>query len=311
MHLNPRLATALLLAADLLAVPAGGSLSSQPAPGAAPAAAADDGAAWFPDSTSFAPLRAAPREVALRGAFVVADREDGPDDFPGANVEADVAVGHRLGVVRLRRETDDGPELTLGFEVGVFSRFFMESAQKDLIGVGYRVGAPLSARYRGWAARFTVRHVSSHLGDDFVNRFDPPPGQTTRDGMELLAARRLASGLRVYVGGEWNFHRNTGVERTAARAGVEWNPAPGRRDARPGGSGEVEAGPAVWPFAAVDVRTTSLDGDVAASGAGGIALRVAGTTLRAEVRGHAGSTPVGGLRNRDESHLGLGLRVEP
>jgi hypothetical protein len=286
-------------------------VSAQAAPGPAAAPAADDaGGAWFPDSTSFAPLRAAPREVALRGAFLVADREDRPDDFRGANVEADVALGHRLGVVRLRGGTDDGPELTLGFEVGVFSRFFMESAQKDLIGVDFRVGAPLSARYRGWAARFTLRHVSSHLGDDFVNRFDPPPGQTTRDGVELLVARRLASGLRVYVGGEWNFHRNTGVERTAARAGIEWNPAPGRRDARPGGA-EGDPRPAVWPFAAVDVRTTSLDDDVAASGAGGIALRVAGTTLRVEVRGHAGSTPVGGLRTRDESHLGVGLRVEP
>lgn len=316
MTLDPRLFPArLVVLLALVASSHGAPLHAQAPPrgGADPAPGGDGGADWFPDSTSFEPLRAAPREVALRGAFVVGGREGRRRDFAGDNLEADVALGHRLAVVRLRRETDGGPGLTLGFEVGVFSRFFMETAQKDLIAVDYRVGAPLSARYRGWEGRLSVLHVSSHFGDDFVARFDPPPRQSTRDGLELLAARRLPADLRVYVGGAWNFHRNPGVERTGLRAGLEWNPAPARRDgaATRGGTGDGEGGPDLWPFAAVDLRTTSRTDRAALSAAGGLALRVVGTTLRAEVRGHTGPSPMGSFRERDETYLGLGLRVEP
>jgi hypothetical protein len=319
----------VVLAAVTLTMLAAGPLAAvQPAPAASGAAGsgpepeAEDG--WFPGRTSFAPLLAAPREVTLRGGFLAADRGEAAGDFRGTNLEADVALGHRLPVVRLQSAGDARPELTLGLEVGVFTRFFMETPQRDLIGADFRVGAPLSARWNGWRARLTLLHVSAHLGDDFVQRFDPPARQMTRDGFELLVARAVGDGVRLYGGGEWNFHVNEGVERAAVRAGVEWDPGPGDRGGgSPGASAGGGASPAdgadggrgsgirAWPFAAGDARATTLDEGVAGSAVGGLALRVEGVVLRLEARVHVGPTALGELRGRDETAAGVGLRVKP
>lgn len=275
---------------------------------AAPAAAQEEGPAWFTGSTAFAPLLAAPGEVDLRGSLVFADRDAPPEaGFQGTNLEAEVALGHRIGVLRFQREAAGRPEVTLGFEVGVFTRFALEQRQRDLIEADFRVGAPLALRRGAWEGRLTLLHVSSHLGDDFVRRFgDAVPGrQFTRDGFELVVARRLPEGVRAYAGGEWHFHVNPGVERLAALAGLEWDPGPER--ASDGGAGGVRA----WPFAAVAVRATDETTGAAVTGSAGAALRISGVTLRLEARGHTGPSPMGQLQFRDERFAGVGLRVEP
>lgn len=324
MSLNPRIAA---VAALIAAVSAAGPAPPGPAPLEAQAAGdAGDGAEWFPGRTSFAPLLAAPREVGSRGGLFVVDREERPGDFAGTNVEAGVALGHRVGVVRLQRAGADRPEITLGFELGVFTRFFMETPEKDLIAADFRVGAPLSARWRGWRGRLTLLHASSHFGDDFVRRFVPPARQVTREGLELLVGRRATGALRLYAGAEWNFHLTGGVERTAARVGLEWDPDPGppAGAARPGaGEGGAVAAPAdggdrggrggdvrAWPFAALDARATSLGGGATVSAASGVALRVSDVLLRLQVRAHAGPSPLGQLRTRDETAAGLELTGE-
>lgn len=261
----------------------------------------EGGARWFADTTAFAPLLAAPRETGLRGSFLLADRPDLSDDFEGTNIEAEVALGLRLPVVLLRRETGGGPSVAIEFETGVFTRFFMEESEKDLINADFRVGAPLSLGYGGWEARFELRHISSHFGDDFVRRFDPPFQQMSQEGFELLLARRLARGVRLYGGGEWNFNlsNESVVERTAGRWGLEYDP------------GTVDRRRSVWPFAAADFRIESFTDEVAGTGVAGIAFRVGGVGLRLETRGHFGPSPMGQLRRFDETFWGLGLRIAP
>lgn len=281
-----------------------------PATGATPAAAQESsGPEWFPSSTAFSPLPAAPREVSLRGSLVFADRDAPPGaDFQGTNLESEVALGHRIAVVRLQSEGTGRPEVVLGFEVGAFTRFALEERERDLVEADFRVGAPLSLRYGPWEGRLTLHHVSSHVGDDFLRRFGEflPPRPVTRDGFELLAARRLPEGVRVYAGGEWFFHANPGVEEAAVRAGLEWDPDPAREDAASGGDGF-----AAWPFAAVAMRATDVTAGASVTGAGGAALRISGVVLRLEARGHTGPSPMGQLQDRDETFLGVGLRVEP
>lgn len=310
-----RTAGPALAAAALALLPVGPLAGAQPAPGEPPGAGGGPqgarGSGWFPARSSFAPLLAAPREVALRGALLAADREEAPGDFRGTNLEAEVALGHRLPVVRLQPAADGRPELTLGFEVGVFTRFFLETPQRDLIAADFRVGAPLSARWEGWRARLALLHASAHLGDDFVQRFDAPARQRTRDGFELLVARAAGDEVRLYGGGEWNFHVNEGVERAAVRAGVEWDPDPDRGAGAGGPAGASGGGVRAWPFAAADARATSLTEEVAGSAVGGLGLRVEGVVLRLEARAHVGPSALGELRTRDETAAGVGLRVEP
>lgn len=280
---------------------------------------------WFPGSSSFAPLLATPREVSLRGSFVLTDRDLAPGaDFEGRNVEAEVGMGHRIPVVRLQEEGDGRPGITLGFEVGVFTRFHMETAEKDLVNADFRVAAPLSGRLGAWEARLAVLHVSSHVGDDFDARFDLPFRQVTRDGVEATLARRLGDDLRLYGGADVNFHANPGVERTAARWGAEWDPAPpsvgfgaggprgeGAGDGPTATAGSNPSGVEAWPFAAADFQVTSQVGRVATTAVAGLGLRVSDVVLRLEARGHLGPSPMGQFRTVDESFAGLGLRVIP
>lgn len=285
---------------------------------ARPPATAATETRWFPDTTAFEPLLADPRDTGLRGGFILADRPDlelvnrgFPDrpppgtftgsDFEGRNIEAEVALGLRLPVVLLREETRGGPSVAIEFETGVFTRFFMEESEKDLINADFRVGAPVSFGYRGWEARIELQHISSHFGDDFVRRFDPPYVKLSQEGFEVLLARRFARDARIYGGGAWNFGISdpVAVERKLAHWGLEYDP------------GAVDGRRTIWPFAGADFRITDLTDDVAATGVAGAGFRVGTVGLRLEARGHVGPSPMGQLRRFDENFWGLALRIEP
>ncbi len=273
---------------------------------AAPTDAAAQDAGWFPDRSAFAPLLADPQESGFRASFVVADRPD-LAAYPGSNIEAEVSLGHQFGVYRFQEE-DRGrgrPAVDLSFEVGVFSRFFMESRTKDLLHADYRVGFPLAVAYGGWEGRLELLHYSSHLGDDFLARSEivSPASlrQVSREGVELIVAHRPVPAVRLYAGGRASFHANELAEESLARFGVEWDPG--------GGAGK---GLGAWPFAAADLQAADHATGVSGTGTAGVLLRLPGQVLRLEARGHVGPTAIAQLRGRDldETFLGLGLRLE-
>ena len=272
----------------------------------APAAAQVE-ARWFPGLQPFRPLITTPREVQVRASFVHAKRPG--IGYGGRNIEAEVAVGHQLSVVRLDDGSSPGRVITLGLEMGIFSRFFMESAQKDLVNSDFRIGLPLSIQMGAWESRLTLRHVSSHLGDDYLVRFleaTVPPdttgvgafGQTSKDGLEGLLARRVGESVRLYVGGDLNFHTNRRMSRAGVRVGGEWEPV------QPGD------GDGSWPFFASDFEYGSLSERLAATLVGGMGFRVNGQHFRLEARVRLGSTPMGHFREADETFYGLGFALD-
>lgn len=267
--------------------------------------AAQGGSRWFPDVQPFRTLIAPPREVQVRASFVLASRP-GIVGFEGRNIEAEVAVGHRLGLLRLDDGSSASQSVTLEIEMGVFSRFFMETPQKDLLNSDFRIGFPVSVRNGSWEARLSLRHVSSHLGDDYIVRFFPAflasvergLGQTSKDGFEGLLARWLLESVRVYVGGDYNFHINEQMSRAGLRIGGEWEPVQsGEEDGR-------------WPFFASDVEYASFSEEMAVTMVGGMVLRVNGQRLRLEARARLGSTPMGHFRDADETFFGLGFALD-
>ena len=150
---------------------------------------------WLPGLRPFEPLIAAPRETQFRGSFVLADRPD-VMDYAGRNIEAEVVVGHSLAILRMDGGHTVDRAVTLGYELGLFSRFYMESSQKDLINIDFRVGLPIAIRHDEWQVRITLRHMSSHVGDDYLTRFPESVMQQegellqrTRDGVEGPLAR--------------------------------------------------------------------------------------------------------------------------
>ena len=256
---------------------------------------------WFPDVEPFPSLIAAPREVQVRASFVQANRPGG--GYSGSNIEAEVAVGHQLSLVRVDNGSSPGQVMTLGLEMGIFSRFFMQSAQRDLINSDFRIGLPLAFRGGSWESRLMIRHFSAHLGDDYLVRFleDGVTGgfsQTSKDGFEGLIARRLGESGRVYVGGEYNFHTNQNMSRAGLRLGGEWNPVE---------RGEDDGG---WPVFAGDFEYASFSAQWAATLVGGMGFRVNGQQFRLEARARFGFTPMGYFREADETFYGLGFVLD-
>jgi hypothetical protein len=161
---------------------------------------AQDGSQWFPDVEPFKPLIATPREIQVRASFVAAERPE-TVGYGGQNIEAELAVGHRLELIRLDDRSVPNRAITLGIEMGIHSRFFMETAQKDLINSDFRVGLPISIRSGQWESRISLRHISSHLGDDYLVRFLATEtaggfGQTSKDGFEGILARKRCASVR-------------------------------------------------------------------------------------------------------------------
>jgi hypothetical protein len=277
---------------------------------AGPAAAqetADADARWFPSRFVTAPFLAAPREVRLWGGFLSAEREAEPG-YPGRNVEAEVAVGYRIPVVRLADGGPDGVSLDLGFEVGTWSRFYMENSTRDLVGIDYRVGAPLGLRWRSLEGRLTLHHTSAHLGDDYVDRFEVPAYQVSREALELIVALRPIAPVRLYGGGEWNVGRGSDfdpdtretfrtVEQWIARFGAEY-------DASASSPGTVR------PFAAVNFETTDWTDRLATQVRAGVAFRVRSVRILLDAQWRDGPSTLGQFRTIDESAFGVGMEVQ-
>ena len=256
---------------------------------------------WFPDVEPFSPLIAMPREVQVRASFVHAERPQ--DGYDGRNIEAEVAVGHSLQLLRLDDGAVEGRTITLGIEMGIFSRFFMEAAQRDLINSDFRIGLPLSIRSGPWESRLTLRHASSHLGDDYTVRFFEATvsggfSQTSKDGFEGILARRFGESVRLYAGGDLNFHTNERMSEATARFGGEWEQVQPGED---NGS---------WPFFASDFEYGSLSKRLGATLVGGMGLRVNGQRFRLEARARFGSTPLGHFRESKETFWGLGFSLD-
>ena len=278
----------IILAVSAAAIPAAG-VAQQPA-------GARSASRWFPREVVFAPLIAASREVQLRGSFVLANRST-DDDFQGTNIEAEVVVGHAFPVFEI--EGGDDP-VHLGFEFAVFSRFFMEEATRDLIQSGFRVGMPISFRRGVWEGRVSLRHISSHIGDDFLARFPRDVNeQVSKEGVEVLLGRRFFDGIRLYAGGEANFHTNRGMSKAAGRWGAEWDPRPA----------PATQGDTIWPFVAGDFELPSRSGRVGGTLTAGIGFRVSEREFRAEARAHFGPSAMAQFREANERFFGLGLRI--
>ena len=186
-----------------------------------------------------------------------------------------MVIGHSVAILRMDDGTTADRAAALCFELGFFSRFFMETSQKDLINVDFRVGLPISIRHDDWQVRITLRHLSSHVGDEYLVHFperlvlqENKLIQRTRDGVEGLLARTFGSGGRIYAGADFNFHINKEVSRAVLRTGLEW-------EAYTPGADE-----GIWPLFAANFEYPTLTGWSGKTLVTGMGLRVSERLLR-------------------------------
>jgi hypothetical protein len=143
---------------------------------------------FFPQVVSFELPEASPRVHGLAGRLLSA--RHGDSRF-GQEAEAEVALGENFPVLALRG--GDRP-ITLGFGSQVYARFSLTDARSAMISNDWVVGLNTTAVRGRWALTLELYHESSHLGDEYRDRF----------GAERLDwSREVAVGWASYRSGVW------------------------------------------------------------------------------------------------------------
>jgi hypothetical protein len=144
---------------------------------------------WLlPRVRSFELPEASPRVHGLVGRLISARRGD--SEF-GREPEAEVGLGENFPVFALRR----GPRpISLGFGAQVYGRFSLGDSKSALISNDWVVGLNTTAELGHWTLTAEILHESSHLGDEYGDRFD---------ASRLDWTREVASGWLSYATGPW------------------------------------------------------------------------------------------------------------
>jgi uncharacterized protein DUF1207 len=129
----------------------------------------------FPNVQSFELPEASPRVHGLVGRIFSARRGD--SQF-GREPEAEVGVGENFPVIALRR--GERP-VTLGFGTQVYGRFSLGDRKSALISNDWVVGLNTTAALGAWTLTGELYHESSHLGDEYSDRFSATRLDWTRE----------------------------------------------------------------------------------------------------------------------------------
>lgn len=141
---------------------------------------------FFPDLPSFELPLASPRIAGFAGRVI---QESVGDDQFGDEREADVTIGEDFPVLALRR---GARPVTLGFGVQVTGRFSLDDSKTALISNDWQVGFNVHADLAPWLLDLQFYHESSHLGDEYMRRFNASRVDWTREVLALWAGYRTA-----------------------------------------------------------------------------------------------------------------------
>jgi uncharacterized protein DUF1207 len=144
----------------------------------------------LPSVRSFELPEASPRVHGLVGRLISARRGD--SRF-GQEQEGEVVLGENFPLVSLQ---GGRRPIVLGFGSQVYGRFSLTDSKSALISTDWVVGINTTAVLSAWALTLEIYHESSHLGDEYGERFPADRLDWTR---EVLA------GWASYGAGVWRF----------------------------------------------------------------------------------------------------------
>lgn len=125
--------------------------------------AASSSPRFLPSGDWYEPSLADPREPRFHQGVV---------RITGGSVASRVWLadhGETIGIIRW-----SNPRFTGGVQIGVlvakFAQFDLLTESNDLVNADYMIGVPLSFRHGRLMGRVSLYHVSSHLGDEYLQR---------------------------------------------------------------------------------------------------------------------------------------------
>ena len=189
----------------------------------------------FPDVPSFERPEASPRVHGIAARLLSIRRGD--SRF-GQETEAEVALGENFPVVAIRGGANT---ITLGLGSQVYARFSLHDKKSALISNDWVVGVNSTAAFGAWAFTLEAYHESSHLGDEYEDRFGAQRLDWTRD----IAAAWVSYSLgpwRFMGSGNWAFQDELELGRAGGSFGIDFGPPPpGKGNVRPVGGLYLDA----------------------------------------------------------------------
>jgi len=172
----------------------------------------------LPHGDVFCPLIADPKATRSFVSYQRGNETDLATDIAAVGI-ADQFPFFRTGAEH------PGNGVQLGLAGAVFAQFDLGTASYELLNADYLVGLPLTFRFGSFSGRARIYHQSSHLGDEFLLRDNPPKRENLSfETAELLFSLDV-SAVRVYGGGEEFLHRDPAdLPERLAHGGLELRP---------------------------------------------------------------------------------------
>jgi hypothetical protein len=250
---------------------------------------------FFPAVRSFELPEASPRVHGMVGRVISVRRGD--SRF-GEQREGEAVLGENFPIVALKRGTNP---VVLGFGSQVYGRFSLADAKSSLISIDWLAGFNTSAYLGKWSLTLELYHESSHLGDEYGERF-----QIGR----LDWSREVMTGWLTYGAGQWRFTGGAsyvfqdGLElpRPAASLAIDF-----RGRVRPDGSSSLQ------PLMGLFTEATSATGwRMSNSAKIGVALVTPGRNQQLSIAliAHDGLSTQRQFFRQESQYLGLELRFD-
>lgn len=209
----------------------------------------------------------------------------------------DIALGGRAGIFRYGTEDPLRPE---GFQLDVegagLPRLDLEH-ERDLMAVDFRFGVPLTFGIGRYQTKFGYYHLSSHLGDEYMVRWNTLDRiNYSRDVLIWGHSFFLTDDVRLYGEAGWAFQADGGSKPWEFQFGAEYSPL-------------ASTGPRGAPFLAVNGHLREeLDfgGNVVVQ-AGWQWRGNSGQRFRTGVEYYAGKSDQFEFFNRYENKVGVGI----
>jgi hypothetical protein len=249
----------------------------------------------FPAVRSFELPEASPRVYGVVGRLLSTRR--GESSF-GEEREAEAVIGENLPLIAIKR---GARPIVLGLGTQVYGRFSLSDSKTALISVDWVAGLNTTAMLGKMAVTMQLYHESSHLGDEYGDRF-----QAER----LDWSREVVAGWITYAAGQWKvtggasyvLYDGLSLPRAGAAIGLDWGAGRHRFLTRPF---EPVLGLYTEGSAATDWRlSTSAKLGVAVRGKGG--ARSVGLAVIA----HDGLSTQRQFFRRESRYLGLEVRFD-
>lgn len=150
---------------------------------------------WFPQSTILFPSQIAnPRQV----CFSVGPRFR---DTCGGNVATAFSFGDQFPIYRWAHIWKWRGDLQLELEAGLFAVFNHDVPSFPMQNADYYVGIPLTYAVGPWAFRGRIYHISSHLGDEYMERHKHCHRRNKSfEAIDFFTSYQFTDGIRFFGG---------------------------------------------------------------------------------------------------------------